>query len=220
MLGRCGDGHCHTLEWTAAADRLGEALSQFDASVLDRAECERAVASSLGLRRRLDACEVRLVRRLRDLADADPRSPSAEDVLAAGGRTDARAAEQVTARAGALDHVPQLAACLDAGDASGEHVDAVAGVLRRFTPERRTEFGARHGDALAEPLAPATPRELRELAVSLARRFERDTEALDRFDQQRRANRLRLWPDRVTGMVRVSGAVRSRARSGVDRPPA
>ena len=136
------------LEWTAAADRLGELLSQCDASVLDRAECERAVAAIAGLRRRLDACEVRLARRLRDLADADPRAPSAEDVLAAGGRTDVRAAEQVTVRAGALDHVPQLAACLDAGDVSGEHVDAVAGVLRRFTPERRTEFGARHGDAL------------------------------------------------------------------------
>ena len=192
-------------EWINAAGRLGELLSQFDVSVLDRAGCERAVAAIAGLRRRLDACEVRLVRRLRDLADADPRAPSAEDVLVAGGRTDARAAEQIVGRAGALDHVPQLAACLDAGDVSGEHVDAVAGVLRRFTPERRTEFGARHGDALGRAASTATPRELRELAGSLARRFERDTEALDRFDQQRRANRLRLWPDRATGMVRISG---------------
>ena len=94
---------------------------------------------------------------------------------------------------------------VDAGEASGEHVDAVAGVLKRFSPERRAEFGARHGDALGRTAGISTPRELRELAGSLAQRFERDAEALDRFDQHRRANRLRLWPDRATGMVRVSG---------------
>ena len=103
------------LEWIDAAGRLGELLAGLDASGLDRSGCERAVASIAGLRRRLDACEVRLVRRLRDLADADPRAPSAEDVLAAGGRTDARAAEKVTARAGALDDVPQLAAARRCG---------------------------------------------------------------------------------------------------------
>lgn len=186
---------------------LADELSRLDVSAVDRPGCERVVASLAILRRRLDACDVRVARRLADLAAGDPTAPPPEHTMASASRTTARTASRTADRSRTAAKVPQLGEQLDRGAASGEHVDVVGQVLARLPADRRQEFAARHGAALAAAAATSTPDELRRMAVGLARAFEDEAGKEARLERQRRSNRLRSWVDRVTGMIRLSGEI-------------
>ena len=191
----------------ARLGRLADALARLDVSSVDRAGCERAITSLALVRRRLDACDVRVARRLAELAEADPAAPPPEQTIAAASRTDARSAARAAGRSRTVAKVPELGEQLDLGTASGEHVDVVGQVLARLSAERRDEFSARHGARLALAASTSTPNELRQLAVALATAFEDEADREARLRRQQRANRLRTWVDRVTGMVRLSGEI-------------
>ena len=194
-------------ELLAQLGSVADVLARVDVSVLDRAGCEQVVTALSVVRRRLDGCDVRLARRLTDLAAADPAAPPPEQTIAAASRTDTRTAARTAGRSRTVAKVPELGEQLELGTASGEHVDVVGQVLARLHPERRDEFSASHGATLALAAATSTPDELRRLAVALATAFEDETDREARLRRQQRANRLRAWVDRVTGMVRLSGEI-------------
>jgi hypothetical protein len=139
------------------------------------------------------------------LAEEDPASPPPGDSLARTSRRDPRAAARTERRARTAGAVPDLGATVERGDASGEHLDVVGDVLARLPEPLRGPFSAAHGAQLAFTASTGTPGELRALATSLATRFEDEQSRQTRFERQQRANRLRTWIDRVTGMVRLSG---------------
>lgn len=199
-----------TAPGTASVDHLravADALAHVDVSLADRAGCERVISALAVVRRRLDACDVRLARRLADLAAADPSAPPPEHTMAAASRTDSRTASRTADRSRTAAAVPQLGQQLDRGAAAGEHVDVVGQVLARLPADRREEFSARHGAALAAAAATSTPDELRRLAVAFARAFQDEAGKEARLERQRRSNRLRTWVDRLSGMVRLSGEI-------------
>ena len=185
--------------------RLGDVVAGVDVSGSDRAGCERVLSVLAVLRRRIDGCEIRVTRRLEVLADADPAAPSAGEVIARATRRDGRAGTRAARRARTCATVLPLGRAVERGDVSGEHVDVVAEALARLPASLREPFVVRHGDELAVAASTGTPGELRTLVTRLVVGFEDEQTRQTRLGRQRRANRLRTWIDRVTGMVRLSG---------------
>ena len=184
---------------------LGEVLARVDVDDVDRAGCERVLSALAVIRRRVDGCEIRVTRRLAALAEQDPCSPSAGEMVARASRRDARAGAKAQRRADTTAAVPELGDAVERGDASGEHVDAVADALARLPEALRGAFAARHGEQLAVCAASGTPGQVRTLATRLAAGFEDEHTRQARLARQRRSNRLRWWLDRTTGMVRLTG---------------
>jgi hypothetical protein len=125
-------------------------------------------------------------------------TPAPEPHLAEAGRVSQRTAERLAERSRVAEQLPALGASLQAGEISGEHLDAVARTRAGLTPEERERFDERAG-RLAEVAARTTPEAFAREAAYEARRA-RQAGSGDRLDAQRRAARCRTWIDRVTGM--------------------
>ncbi len=125
------------------------------------------------------------------------------ETLTITGKVSGPQARKVAARAELLADAPQLAAGLASGAVAGEQIDAVAKVAAGLQPEARTAL-IELGDDLVSHGAKVSPeefgREVRRLGDMLS-----GDEGLARFEQQRRATRLRRGVDRLTGMHWLHG---------------
>jgi len=139
------------------------------------------------------------------LAELGASSPSMfpENVAAEAGRVSLAEASIGFERAQTTAAIPQMAAVLQQGDASGAHVDAVTRAMRQLTPDQRDRLAAR-GDLLALAASQLPRDEFARTVRAEVRRINPD-EGVDRLQQQRRNTSLRTWVDRDTGMWCLRG---------------
>ena len=112
----------------------------------------------------------------------------------------------ITRRTHACDAMPSFEDALAAGLISGDHVDAVARVLRGLDDEVRAEFISYEAVLLVAATRERIvmfDRTCRDLAKCLVAERDRrtgiDTEAAD-FERERAAAKIRQWVDKDTGM--------------------
>jgi hypothetical protein len=149
-----------------------------------------------------DSFELTCAARLRDLERSEP-AMSAEHVAAEASRVTVREALRPFDRARTVETIPELGAALQAGGASGAHVDAVTAALRGLTASQKQALADR-GAVLARAAEQLSANEF-------GRQVRRHVDAIvrdggvSRLERQRRDTRLRTWVDRDTGMWRLSG---------------
>ena len=135
------------------------------------------------------------------LADADTdggvRSPAAD--VADAARTSRFEGDRVVQRAQATGLMPQLADALADGKVNVRHLDAAANVLRRAKPEQRDRLVQR-SKQWGRAATSMSVGEFQRFAESELRDVQAD-DGVERFEQQRRDARLKIWTDEATGMV-------------------
>ena len=176
-----------------------------DPAVADRDEVAVIVRRSSQLRSWLASIDVRCARRTSELAATGESEPP-ESLLGDEGNRSTRDAVGVTRRSHACDAMPSFEEALAAGVISGDHVDAVARVLRGLDDEVRAEFISHEAALLVAACRERIvmfDRTCRDLAKCLTAERDRrtgvDTEAAE-FERQRAAAKVRGWVDKDTGM--------------------
>lgn len=126
-----------------------------------------------------------------------------EKSLAEAGRTNLRHGEQMIKRAETVKQIPEIGRSLEAGRVSGAHVDVLTRALAQLQPAPRQQL-IDAGPSLVAIAENVTPDEFARTVGAQARRLERDSDGLERLEQQKRAVRFDSWMDRHTGMGRWS----------------
>ena len=179
---------------------VGEAIAGLLA--VELAACDRAglrVAVTLAQRVRgwVDAVDVAIARRSKELA-AEGRSESAAEVLTGYGRRSTRETKAVSDRSEVCEQMPGFETALAAGTVSCGHVDAVANASKGLDDAGRERLGglqdALLGFARVEPVA-VFERRCRLLAKRLA-----GDEGESELDKQKAAVSVRRWVDKPSGM--------------------
>jgi hypothetical protein len=169
-----------------------------------------SVAEPLELRGVLD--DLRRVRARFDLVEAavatklKGSSATPERDVAKGAQRANKHGNNILKRANTLAETPSLGQALETGALSGEHVDVFAKVLASLDGPVKTQL-AEAAPALVKAAATSgsTPDEFAASLNEAAERIAADG-GMARFEQQRRAARLRTWTNKATGMWHLSGA--------------
>ena len=179
---------------------VGEAIAGLLAVELagcDRAGLGAAVTLAQRVRGWVDAVDVAIARRSRELA-AEGRSESAAEVLTGYGRRSTRETKAVSDRSEVCDQMPGFETALAAGDVSAGHVDAVANAAKGLDDAGRERLGelqdALLGFARIEPVR-VFERRCRLLGKRLA-----GDEGESELDKQKAAVSVRRWVDKASGM--------------------
>jgi hypothetical protein len=165
-----------------------------------------AVSATLGrvrsVRNWLDAIDIACAKRLKELAVEDP-ALLPEQVAAGAGKVSLRESVRRFGRVKTTETIPELAAALGSGEASGAHVDVVTNALRGLQPDQKQRLAER-GSLLARA---ASEQSADEFAKTVRRHRDDVTGdgGLSGLEQQKKNRRLRTWVDPVTGMFRLSG---------------
>ncbi len=179
---------------------VGEAIAEL--LTLDVAGCDRAgltgvVRLAQRVRGWVDAVDVAIARRSRELA-AEGRSESAAEVLTGHGRRSSRETRAVSDRCEVCDQMPGFEHALADGAVSAGHVDAVANAARGLDDAGRERFNGLQDDLLGfarvEPVA-VFERRCRLLGKRLAG-DDGETE----LDTQKASVSVRRWIDKPSGM--------------------
>jgi hypothetical protein len=181
---------------------LVETIAGVDWAVADRSAVASALADVRRVRGWLDSVEIRAARRLAELAAACP-SMFPEQVAAEAGRVSLTEATKGFQRADTVTSIPELGVVLEAGQASGGHVDVVTRAMRPLTPNQRERLTER-GDVLALAATLLPRDEFARTVRDEVRRIHAD-DGIDRLQRQRRATTLRSWVDRESGMWCLRG---------------
>ena len=181
----------------AVVHELIDAVVTVDDQVDDRQRLDRAIADVARLLSWCQGQQLRLARRVSDLASFP------EQALAGPGHIGLGTAARLLERVNTAEAAPQLGAAVADGSVSGEHLDALSRTLRAASPEIRDELIA-GAEGLVGVAAVSTPEEFARRLRIEARRLQRD-DGTSRFERQCRDTRLRSWIDQVTGMWCVSG---------------
>jgi hypothetical protein len=162
-------------------------------------EIVAALESLRRVRARVDAAEVSLARRLREL------TPLAERDVSGAAQRSSRHGAKVADREETVATMPGLGELFESGDVSGEHVDAVSKAVKAAPVEVRDGLRAAVSDIVAEVVdSGLTPDEWAVRLADETKRLEAD-DGVARLERQRGATRLRTWTDKHNGMFRISG---------------
>ncbi|HEX4983980.1 MAG TPA: DUF222 domain-containing protein [Ilumatobacteraceae bacterium] len=179
---------------------VGEALAGLlavDVSACDRAGLTGVVKLAQRVRGWVDAVDVAIARRSRELA-AEGRSESAAEVLTGHGRRSTRDTKAVSDRSEVCEQMPGFEAALAAGDVSSSHVDAIAQAAKGLDDAGRERLGGLADDLLSfarfEPVA-VFERRCRLLGKRLA-----GDEGESELDRQKALVSVRRWVDKPSGM--------------------
>ena len=156
-----------------------------------------AVTLAQRVRGWVDAVDVAIARRSRELA-AEGRSESAAEVLTGYGRRSTRETKAASDRSEVCEQMPGFETALAAGDVSSSHVDAVANAAKGLDDAGRERLGelqdALLGFARIEPVG-VFERRCRLLGKRLA-----GDEGESELDKQKAAVSVRRWVDKPSGM--------------------
>ena len=179
---------------------VGEAIAGLlavDVAVCDRAGLGVAVKLAQRVRGWVDAVDVAIARRSRELA-AEGRSESAAEVLTGYGRRSTRETKAASDRSEVCEQMPGFETALADGAVSAGHVDAVANAAKGLDDAGRERLAGLEEDLLGfarvEPVA-MFERRCRLLGKRLAG-DEGETE----LDKQKASVSVRRWVDKPTGM--------------------
>jgi hypothetical protein len=162
-------------------------------------EIVAALESIRRVRARVDAAEVALTRRLREL------TPLAERDVSGAAQRSSRHGAKVADREETVAAIPGLGERFESGDVSGEHVDAFSKAVKAAPVEVRDGLRAAVSDIVGDVVdSGLTPDELAVRLADETKRLEAD-DGVARLERQRGATRLRTWTDKHNGMFRISG---------------
>ena len=118
-------------------------------------------------------------------------------------RQRSRSTERDLARARTLRQLAALAVSLEAGRVTADHVDAVTAAIRDLTPDQLSAVRDRVSELVVQAEAVGADLFARHLRTWITKVTFDD--GLRTLARQRRATSLRVWTDRESGMVRLSG---------------
>ena len=175
-------------------------VTDADAAVLDEVAVAMLLSDVAGLQRFLQAREIDLNQRLRQLAASKPGvDPEAINARSMG--RSAGNAGRAVRRADDAAKAPELKACMDEGRLSGEHLDAFTTALRSLDPRLQPALRSLEADLAAKAVTQrATVEQFRTWLQREVRSIEAD-DGKQRLERQKRAARCRSWTDPNTGMV-------------------
>jgi hypothetical protein len=182
----------------AAIHELVDLVVGVDEAAGSRAELDAAADRVRRLSAWVQSQQMRVTRGLARVASFP------EDAVAKGGHVSLGQAGRLVERAATAEHTPLLAAAVNDGKVAGEHVDAVARVLRQVEPAMRSALVGRV-EGLVGVASQQTPEEWAKRVRAEARRLAAD-DGMDRLEHQRRQARLSTWVDRESGMWRMNGS--------------
>jgi hypothetical protein len=164
-----------------------------------QSEIVSALESIRRVRARVDASEVALARRLREL------TPLADRDVSGAAQRSSRHGARVADRDETVAAMPGLGELFESGDVSGEHVDVVTKAVKAAPVDVRDGLRAAASDIVGDVVDSAlTPDELAVRLADETKRLEAD-DGVARLERQRGATRLRTWTDKHSGMFRISG---------------
>jgi hypothetical protein len=178
-------------------------IADADVSVVDEVAVAMLLSDVAGLQRFLQAREIDLNQRLRQLAAQCPGVDPAAINARATGRS-AGGAGRALERAEQAALAPELKASMDEGRLSGEHLDAFTAAVRSLESRLQPALRALEADLVARAVSQrATVEQFRGWLQREIRIIEAD-DGKRRLERQRRDNRCRVWVDPNTGMVKTS----------------
>jgi hypothetical protein len=179
---------------------VGEAIAGLlavDVTVCDRAGLGVAVKLAQRVRGWVDAVDVAIARRSRELA-AEGRSESAAEVLSGYGRRSTRETKAASDRSEVCEQMPGFEAAMATGTVSSGHVDAVANAAKGLDDAGRERLGELQDDLLGFARVEPVSRFERRCRL-LAKRLAGD-EGESELDKQKAAVSVRRWVDKHDGM--------------------
>jgi hypothetical protein len=178
-------------------------VADTDVSVVDEVAVAVLLSDVAGLQRFLQAREIDLNQRLRQLAAQCPGVDPAAINAQATGRS-AGGAGRALERAEQAAQAPELKASMDEGRLSGEHLDAFTAAVRSLESRLQPALRALEADLVARAVAQrATVEQFRGWLQREIRLIEAD-DGKRRLERQKRDSRCRVWVDPNTGMVRTN----------------
>ena len=178
------------------ADLLSQSFEQ-----ADRESVNGALQAVRSVRTWLDALEIRVARRVRQLHDVG-RADSPVTTLIDNNGCSGRDARNTLDREGLCADMPLFETALGGGRVGGAHLDAMARATSGLSADAKAAFAAHQQRllALATQMSPDSfERRCRDLARSIRAQLDAAAEA-DRVARQRSASTVRQWTDRTTGM--------------------
>jgi hypothetical protein len=174
-----------------------------EVSLLDEVAVAALLGDVAGLMRFLQAREIDLNQRLRQLAAQQPGiDPEAINARATG--RSAGGAGRAMQRADQAGQAPELKASMDEGRLSGEHLDAFTAAVRSLEARLQPALRALEADLVARAVVQrATVEQFRAWLQREIRLIETD-DGRHRLERQKREARCRVWVDPNSGMVRTS----------------
>ena len=165
-----------------------------DVGLLDEVVVASLLGDVAGLVRFLQAREIDLNQRLRQLAAQCPGGDPAAINARATGRS-AGGAGRALERAEQAAQAPELKASMDEGRLSGEHLDAFTAALRSLDARLQPALRALEADLAARAVTQrATVEQFRTWLQREVRLIEAD-DGKQRLERQKRASRCRSWTD-------------------------
>ncbi len=198
-------GGAVTLGASPVVDRFAR-VADADVSLLDEVGVARLLGDVAGLVRFLQAREIDLNQRLRQLAAQCPGvDPTAINARATG--RSAGGAGRALERAEQAAQTPELKASMDEGRLSGEHLDAFSAAVRSLELRLQPALRALEADLVARAVAQrATVEQFRGWLQREIRLIETD-DGKRRLERQKRESRCRVWVDPNSGMLRLAAAL-------------
>ncbi len=170
----------------------------------DRDQVAAAVGDVRRLKSRLDAVQVGLTRRARELAETGQAEP-AESLLGSAGGLDAKDADTATAREELCNQAADVEDALADGQIATAYVDALAAAANSLPQVLRPEFLAHRERLLAAATVltvDAFRKQCRQLARDI-RAAQADDGEDDEQSRQRAQSKVSQWVDKVTGMHHI-----------------
>ncbi|MEO1056911.1 MAG: hypothetical protein AAFY28_08365, partial [Actinomycetota bacterium] len=170
----------------------------------DRDQLAAAVGDVRRLKARLDAVQIGLTRRARELAETGQAEP-AESLLGAAGGMDTKEANTATAREELCNQAADVEDALADGAIATAYVDAIAAAANSLPEALRPEFLAHRERLLAAAKVlsvDAFRKRCRQLARDI-RAAQADPGEDDELARQRKASKITQWVDKTTGMHHI-----------------
>ena len=179
---------------------VGEAIAELltvEVAGCDRAGLTGVVKLAQRVRGWVDAVDVAIARRSRELA-AEGRSESAAEVLSGHGRRSTRETKAASDRSEVCEAMPGFEAAMATGTVSSGHVDAVANAAKGLDDAGRERLGELQDALLSFARVEPVSRFERRCRL-LAKRLAGD-EGESALDKQKAAVSVRRWVDKHDGM--------------------
>jgi len=175
-------------------------LAAADIESMNRADLDAVVKARRDVISFTDAVEIRIARRSRQLA-AEGRSEPASDVLREDGKRSARDAAAAAGREKACEQLPTFENALGDGEVSSGHLDALANATAKLDDAAKAEFVGHESDLLDKARTTSVETFERHCR-DLVRTISADDGASE-LERQRKANKIKHWIDKLTGMGQI-----------------
>jgi hypothetical protein len=180
------------------------ALLEFDPDVADRAEVGTMIGRANHVLGWVQAANVRLARRLREL-EAAGESESAAHALMDEGRRSGREAKATEQREEICNEFPALEDALATGACSTDHLDALTRLTKNLTDAERSDLHATADDIIESATSDWVSefeRKTRNIVDKIKEHHSPGNDAAE-LERQRDASKMSRWVEKSTGMCKT-----------------